>query len=383
MIRNRLNVYHWSVFTVLLVFTLVTGCIQPIQPITEQPTAYRAEAVTFMNGDITLAGTLTLPNGAGPHPAVILISGSGQQDRDEAIPFVPGYKPFWLIADQLTRQGIAVLRYDDRGVGQSTGDPTTANSADFAQDTKAGLNYLLKRPEINPKQIGLLGHSEGALIAAMIAARDPNVAYVISMAGPAVSGYDLLLVQTERILRSTNMNEEEVATALAEQRQALDLTVAGEWEALEAFLLEVGHRQVENLPAAQKEALGDVDAYLEQQVALSIVSMQGWMRYFLTHNPSDDWVQVEVPVLALFGGLDTQVDQAQNLPAMQAALADNPDVTIKLFDEANHLFQQAVTGSPEEYATLPAEFVPGFLDTIAAWLLARVDVQRGGNAIES
>ncbi len=381
MMRNRLNVYHWPVFTVLLVFILVTGCIQPIQPITEQPTDYRAEAVTFVNGDITLAGTLTLPNGAGPHPAVILISGSGQQDRDETIPLVPGYKPFWLIADQLTRQGIAVLRYDDRGVGQSTGDPTTATSADFAQDTEAGLNYLLTHPAINPKQIGLLGHSEGALIAAMIAARDPNVAFVISMAGPAVRGYDLLLVQTERILRSTAMNEEEVTTALAEQRQALDLTVAGEWEALEALLLEVGHRQVENLPATQKEALGDVDAYLEQQVSLSIVSMQGWMRYFLTHNPSDDWVQVAVPVLTLFGGLDTQVDQAQNLPAMQAALADNPDVTVKLFDEANHLFQQAVTGSPEEYATLPAEFVPGFLDTIAEWLLARVDVQNGGNSV--
>jgi pimeloyl-ACP methyl ester carboxylesterase len=127
--------------------------------------------------------------------------------------------------------------------------------------------------------------------------------------------------------------------------------------------------------------LGDVDAYLEEQVALSIVSIQGWMRYFLTHNPSDDWIQVAVPVLALFGGLDTQVDQAQNLPTMQAALAGNPDVTVKLFDEANHLFQQAVTGSPEEYATLPAEFVPGFLDTIAEWLLARVDVQNDGNSI--
>lgn len=372
--RNQLNAYWLRVFTLFLIFTFLAGCIKPIQPVTKLPTDYSAEDVTFTHSDITLAGTLTLPAKDGPHPAVILISGSGQQDRDEAIPIIPGYRPFQLIADHLTRQGIAVLRYDDRGVGQSTGDPSTATSADFAQDAEAGLTYLLSRPEINPKQIGLLGHSEGSLIAAMIAARNSNVAFVISMAGPAVSGYDLLLVQTERILRASDMTEDEVATALAEQRQALDLTVAGDWAALEALLLEVGHRQIEDLPAEQKAALGDVDAYLQQQIAQSMISMQGWMRYFLTYNPSDDWAQVKVPVLALFGGLDLQVDQAQNLPAMEAALANNADVTIKLFEEANHLFQKAVTGSPEEYTTLPAEFVPRFLDTIGDWILARVEV---------
>ncbi|MCE7980502.1 MAG: hypothetical protein DYG89_04865 [Caldilinea sp. CFX5] len=139
MIRTQLNAYSWRILTTLLVFTLVTGCIKPIQPVTEQPTDYVAEEVTFTNGDITLGGTLTLPKSAGPHPAIILISGSGQQDRDEALPMIPNYKPFQFIADHLTRQGIAVLRYDDRGVGQSTGDPSSATSADFAQDAEAAL----------------------------------------------------------------------------------------------------------------------------------------------------------------------------------------------------------------------------------------------------
>jgi pimeloyl-ACP methyl ester carboxylesterase len=380
--RAQLRPYALLLFVTL--FTL-TGCTIPeVRPESTPPAteaAYLEEEVTFAHTaggeEITLAGTLTLPDAPGPHPAVILISGSGQQDRDEAIPFVPDYRPFQVIADHLARQGVAVLRYDDRGVGGSTGDPSLSTSADFALDAEAAIAYLQERPEIDPAQIGLFGHSEGALIAAMIAARNPDVAFVISMAGPAVSGYDLLLLQSERVLAGLEMNAEEQAAALVEQQQVMDLVVAEDWEALEALLWETGRKQIEALPEAQRAALGDIDTFLAQQIALSMQNMQGWMRYFLVYNPADDWAQVDVPVLALFGGLDVQVDTAQNRPALEAALAEagNDDVTVESFANANHLFQQAITGSPNEYATLPPDFVPGFLTTISDWLLARVDVQ--------
>jgi pimeloyl-ACP methyl ester carboxylesterase len=366
---------HWLPVVGLLLLVLVAGC-QPIRPVSQPTLPIDAREVTFPNGDITLAGTLTLPATPGPHPAVLLISGSGQQDRDEQIPFVPGYKPFQSIAEYLTDRGIAVLRYDDRGVGGSNGDPTHATSVDFAQDAEAGLNYLLTLPEINHEQIGLFGHSEGSIIAAMIAANNPDVAFVISMAGPAVSGYDLLLLQTERVLSTSGMSDEEVASAMKDQRQMLDLTVAGDWPALETFMLEVGRKQIAALPAEQREALGDPEVFLQKQAEMSMPAMQGWMRWFLTHNPADDWQQIDAPVLALFGGLDTQVDLEQNRPAMEEALstAGNDDVTVRVFDDANHLFQQAITGSPQEYATLPAQFVAGFLDTIGEWITARVTV---------
>lgn len=369
------NPYWLRLIPLLLVLVLAAGC-QPIRPVSQPASPIDAREVTFQNGDITLAGTLTLPATPGPHPAVLLISGSGQQDRDEQIPFVPGYKPFLSIAEYLTGFGIAVLRYDDRGVGGSSGDPTHATSVDFAQDAEAGLNYLLTLPEINHEQVGLFGHSEGSIIAAMIAAANPDVAFVVSMAGPAVSGYDVLLLQTELVLRASGMSDAELANALEEQRQALDLTVAGDWPALESLLLEAGRKQIAALPAEQREALGDPEAFLQKQIEATIPAMQGWMRAFLIHNPAQDWQQIDAPVLALFGGLDTQVGLAQNRPPMEAALtaAGNPDVTVQVFDDANHLFQKAITGAPDEYAKLPVQFVAGFLDTIGEWITARVTV---------
>ncbi len=173
---------------------------RPQEPAAAEPLPYSEEEVVFQNGDVTLAGTLTLPAGDGPFPALILLSGSGQQDRDEALAIVPGYRPFREIADTLTRQGIAVLRYDDRAVSGSTGgDLAAATSADFADDAEAALRFLQGRADIDSKQIGMLGHSEGGILAAMVAARNLDVAFVISMAGTAVDGYETLLKQVERL----------------------------------------------------------------------------------------------------------------------------------------------------------------------------------------
>ena len=169
-----------------------------------EPPPYVEEEVTFGHDDVTLAGTLSLPEGDGPFPAVILFNGSGQQNRDSELPFVPGYKPFRVIADHLARNGIAVLRYDDRGVGGSTGDLDNVTTADFADDGEAALDYLLSRTEIDPAQIGLLGHSEGGIIAPMLAARRPDVAFAISMAGNAVSGYDTVIRQAELLVLAAN-----------------------------------------------------------------------------------------------------------------------------------------------------------------------------------
>ena len=336
---------------------------------------YRAEDVTFNNGDITLAGTLTLPEGDGPFPALVLISGSGQQNRDEELSIVPGYKPFHEIADTLTRQGIAVLRYDDRGVGGSNGDPVQATSADFADDAEAAFTYLQGRPEIDDQQIGMLGHSEGGIIEAMVAARNPDVAFLISMAGTAVSGYDTLIKQVERLALASGQSAEQATAAADQQRAMMDLIVAQDWTALETALNELAQTQIDALTADQKAALGDVQAAAKQQVAVQLSQLQSpWYQFFLGYDPGEDWAKITAPVLGLYGGNDTQVDADQNTAALQAALdrAGNQDITITVLPTANHLFQNATTGSVQEYAQLDPHLMPEFLAAVSDWLAARV-----------
>ncbi|MCK4356168.1 alpha/beta fold hydrolase [Candidatus Bipolaricaulota bacterium] len=334
-----------------------------------------AQDVTFSNGEVTLAGTLTVPSTAGPYPAVILISGSGPQNRDEEVPGIPGYRPFAIIAEHLANSGIAVLRYDDRGVGQSTGDHSLATSADFATDTEEALRYLLNREEIDPQQIGLMGHSEGGMIAAMVTARNPNVAFVISMAGTGVDGYNLLIKQLERIVKASGASEDEVAAAVEQQHSILALARTEKWEDLQTFLYAALLDQLQGLTEEQKAAMGDLEAVAHQRVAIQMEGFQSpWFQFFLAYDPGQDWEQITVPVLALFGGLDVQVDAEQNRVALEEALsrAGNNNITGAVFHTANHLFQDAVTGRVTEYATLPKEFIPGFLETITDWLLEQI-----------
>jgi hypothetical protein len=349
--------------------------------LTPQPTVaaeavpYREEEITVSNGDVTLAGTLTLPEGNGPFPAVLLLTGSGQQNRDEELAIAPGYKPFRVLADALTRQGIAVLRYDDRGVGASTGDLTQVTTIDFAADAEAVFEALRARSEIDPQQVGLFGHSEGGIIAASIAARNTDVAFVIGMGAPALSGYDVLVKQVERLAAASGASAEEAATAAEQERTILDFVIDQDWQGAEDYLRQIMLEQIEALPEDQKTALGDPDKVVAERLAPQIEAFKSpWFQNFLTYDVGEDWAKVTVPVLALYGGMDAQVDAGQNKPALEASLsqAKNPDVTIKVLPKANHLFQQATTGSVDEYATLPPDFVPGFLDTIGEWLLARV-----------
>ncbi|MFV1991829.1 MAG: alpha/beta hydrolase family protein, partial [Acidimicrobiales bacterium] len=331
---------------------------------------------------MTLAGTLTIPPTAGPHPALVLITGSGPQDRDESLAPLAAIKPFRLIANHVTRNGIAVLRYDDRGAGLSTGDHTAATSADFATDAEAAVDYLLNRDDINPEQIGILGHSEGGAIAPLIAVNNPDVAFIIAMSGTAVRGSDVLLVQNERILSAVGASEERISRQVELLSTLFELAVAQDEDALQEALHELILFQVQNIPEEELEGVDDLEALAEDLTAQQLSTFQSaWYRYFLTYDPAEYWAQVNVPVLALFGALDVQVDAEQNAPPLEAALeqAGNTDFTIVTFLMANHLFQDAVTGSPDEYGTLEQEFLPTFLPTITEWLLDRLDVAQDGD----
>jgi pimeloyl-ACP methyl ester carboxylesterase len=356
--------------SVACLLALALVALTPAASAVSGPAPYRELEVSIrVPGGHVLSGTLTLPAVSRQVPAVVLISGSGAQDRDEAIPGVPGYRPFAVIADHLARRGVAVLRYDDRGTAKSTGTHATATTADFADDAEAAWRLLRGRREIVWSRVGLLGHSEGSMIAAIVASRVPDVAFVVSMAGPGAPGSDVLITQNERALRAMGLDAETVRQAVAQTRGILELARAEQWDRLRATLLEIGRRQIAALPEQERAKLPPLEQIVERQM----LSYQTWMRFFLRYDPAADWSRIRVPVLALFGVLDVQVDLWQNRAGMLAALdrARNSDVTVAIFPRANHLFQQARTGSVTEYASLPPAFVPGFLEMISGWITSR------------
>ena len=335
-----------------------------------EPVPYRAEEISFENGEIHLEGTLTLPVGAGPFPAVLLITGSGPQDRDEV---VFGFPVFKVLSDHLTRQGIAVLRYDDRGVGGSTGSVSGSTTSDFAGDALAGIARLSEHPDVDPSRVGLLGHSEGAVVAPLAASRSDAVRFVVLLAGSTVPGTEILYEQSAAIARAAGAPEDRIAWNTDFQRRLFAAMEAG--ADLETFReeLDIAIREgIDDLPEEQRAPISDVDSYVQTQVEAEIDRLETpWFRYFLTYDPVPALRETRVPVLALFGGLDLQVLPDQNRGPLEAALAGNPDVTVNVLPRANHLFQAATTGSPAEYAMLGHTFVDGFLDTISDWILAR------------
>jgi pimeloyl-ACP methyl ester carboxylesterase len=339
---------------------------------------YATEEVSIQNGEITLGGTLSIPAGEGPFPAVVLISGSGAQNRDEDI---YGFKIFGVIADHLTREGIAVLRYDDRGVGASTGDIVNATSNDFAGDAVAWVQYLKTRPEINPAAIGLFGHSEGGIVAPLAAQQSEDIAFLVLMAGTAQTGEQITYEQVELLSRATGLSDAEIEENLALQRRIFDgLLRDVDWDgAVEALRQEITD-QITALSDAEKAALGDTSQYIDTAVEQQLSTLQSaWYKYFLTYDPLPVLEQTTLPVLALFGELDLQVPADPNAALMQNAFeeAENPDATVITYPKANHLFQEAITGNPDEYATLEPGFVDGFLEDITAWIHIAVS-QTGG-----
>jgi dienelactone hydrolase len=332
----------------------------------------REEDVTFRSGAITIAGTLTVPAGTGPFPAVVLLSGSGPQNRDSEL---LGFRLFKVLADHLAEHGIAALRCDDRGVGGSSGSLPDSTTADFADDALAAVRLLSGRSEIQKTRIGLVGHSEGAIVAAIAASRSPEVGFVVWMAGSAVPGAEILKLQAAALTRAAGAPESVVSDVLLHHAA---LIAAIEEGASDEKLLTVGRSliaaQLAALPEAQRKALGDVTVTSERLLNQMLSGLRSpWMRFFIGFDPSTVLRLVSCPVLAVFGGRDLQVPETINRQQLAAALSEarNQDVTVRVYPEANHLFMQAATGQPAEYATLPKAFVTPLLDDITGWIARR------------
>ena len=343
------------------------GPLRPQLPV--GPFLYMEREVAYTNGTdgTTLAGTLTIPAGPGPHPAAIMITGSGAQDRDQSI---MGHKPFLVIADHLTRNGIAVLRVDDRGVGGSSGTTHTSTSAEFAGDVLAGLSFLAGQPEIDAGRIGLIGHSEGGMVAVMVAARSPDPAFVVMLAGPGLPGREILSLQLGLIQRAGGREEENVVAQLAAQATLLDLLAAGaEEESVRAALAALAELQIGELPPEQALSEEGLQAVLDAEYAKVD---NAWFRFFVSYDPTYDLKGVVVPLLALNGSLDLQVPAPQNLAAIERIVGmGNEDVTVMELAGLNHLFQTAATGHPAEYAAIEETFSPTALEIMAGWILER------------
>lgn len=345
------------------------------------PFPYVEEEVTVQSGQVTLAGTLTLPAGDDPVPALVLVSGSGANDRNQEI---LGHRTFLVLADHLTRAGYAVLRLDDRGVGGSSGEYASMSYDDLAGDVGAALDLLATHPRVDAGSIGILGHSQGGYLAPIVAGARDDVAFVVLMAGPAVDGFSTLLVQNERVIaevmraQDPSQSEEAIDAAVADQHAFLEAL----FEPLESGDLEaartVVRERVESQVAAQSAALPEDEQPSEEEISALIAQQEETLTSqsfasFLTFDPRPHLERLDVPTLALFGERDVQVDAEQSEGPMRDALAaaGNDDATVITFPGINHLMQPADTGSVEEYADIETTIDPEVLDAITDWLRDR------------
>jgi len=337
--------------------------IELVRPQTPQPPfPYREENVSFKNlkDNISLSGTLTLPADKSNFPIVILISGSGPQNRNAEI---FGHQPFWVIADYLTRQGIGVLRYDDRGTAESEGHFNLATSFDFAEDVRAAVTYLKNRKDISIHKIGLMGHSEGGMIAPIVAS-DPNtVDFLVLLAGPGLPGKELMLLQKATLEKASKVPAPMIERGQVVMSGAYDRIIQTEPSdlSLKDSLIAYFRTSYNNLiPEDQLHNL-------VQQIS------NPWMINFIKYDPSPILQKVQVPVLALNGEKDLQVPPKENLAAIESALkkGGNTSVIVKEFPNLNHLFQSCETGLVNEYGLLEETFSEEVLVEISQWIKMR------------
>jgi len=338
---------------------------RPQEP--KKPYPYHSEDVFFENAQagIKLAGTFTYPKAEGKYPVVVLISGSGAQNRDEEI---MGHKPFLVLADYLTRHNIAVLRFDDRGTAESTGNFEGATSMDFATDVEAAVKYLHSRTEIDKNKIGLIGHSEGGIIAPIVASRNDNIAFIVLMAGTGLTGGEILLLQQELIGRASGMTEPMIKRTKELNQKALEIICKNKdveqiRKELRVFLEK--SLTEEDLAAFPKEL--DKKAIVEMQIQQTT---NPWMLHFIKFDPKTVLEKVKCPVLAINGEKDLQVPPKENLSAIESALkkGGNQSVTILELPGLNHLFQEAETGAPSEYGLIEQTISPKVLELISNWI---------------
>jgi len=367
--------WKWSGQSVPLIVNRIDKAIEILRPQEpKKPYPYIEEEAIYENKEagITLAGTLTLLPGKSSFPAVLLITGSGPQDRNET---VFGHRPFLVLADYLTCQGIAVLRVDDRGVGESTGDFSQATSEDFASDVLAGVVYLKTREEINPEQIGLIGHSEGGIIAPMVAVQSPDVAFIVMMAGTGLPGEEILYLQGALISRAMGISEEDI-TKNRQFNEKIFSVIKEEKDKknAEERLRQMFMEDWEKMSDEEKEKIGDPEVYLNAQLQ-SLLSP--WLKFFLTYDPKPTLSKVKCPVLAINGEKDLQVPPKENLSAIEEALkaGGNQNYTIKELPNLNHLFQTAQTGLPSEYVKIEETISPVALKIISDWILEQTETK--------
>lgn len=338
---------------------------RPQEP--KEPFPYNAEEVLFENekDNVTLAGTLTFPKEGNNFPAVVLISGSGGQNRNEEL---LNHKPFLVIADYLTRNGIAVLRFDDRGIAESTGNHELATTEDFAKDVLAAVEFLKERKEIDKNKIGLIGHSEGGLISPIAAINSSDVAFIIMMAGPGIPGDSILILQSELIQRAEGSSEEEIQKSLATQRKIYSaIKEINDEKLLTESLDKIFIDEFAKMTEEEKSKLGDPEAYKNMQMK---ILTSAWFRNFVKYNPASTLEKVKCPVLAINGENDLQVPPKENLTAIETALkkAGNKNFETKLLPGLNHLFQTSSTGKVSEYGQIEETFSPLALETILDWI---------------
>jgi fermentation-respiration switch protein FrsA (DUF1100 family) len=343
--------------------------LKPQEP--TKPYPYYTEEVKFENtkDKLILAGTLNLPEKEGNFPAVILISGSGPQNRDEEL---MGHKPYLILSDYLTKNGIAVLRFDDRGTAESTGNFATATTLDFATDVEFALKYLQTRKEINKNKIGLIGHSEGAVIAPIVAAKFDDINFIVLLAGTGIRGDKLLLLQQELIGKASGVSDAILQNAKVINEGAFDIIIKSKnTDSLETKLIGYIKKALKDNPDSGKPAEMDEDEY----VNLMLKQLTSpWMYFFIKYNPATVLKKVKCPVLAINGEKDLQVPATVNLDAIKIALekGGNKNLTTKKIPNLNHLFQECETGSPFEYATIEQTFSPIALEEISDWILKQL-----------
>jgi dienelactone hydrolase len=337
---------------------------RPQEP--KPPYPYTSEEVTFPNDkfNIKLAGTLTMPGGPGPFKAVIMITGSGAQNRNEEL---MGHKPFLVIADYFSRHGIAVLRYDDRGVGGSQGKYSEATSADLATDAEAAFNFLKNNTKINPAEIGFAGHSEGGLIAPIVATSNPSVGFIVSLAGPGVSGEEIILRQTADISRISGVKESDIKESIETNKKVYAILKKEKDNSKAELKIVDLFRKTQEKKKMSKE---DTDKAVDQLKMTFGAGQYTWFRYFIMTNPSTFWKKVKCPVLALNGEKDLQVAADENLSAIEKALKGNKSAKAVLLPGLNHLFQHCKTGLPAEYSAIEETFSSDALKIISDWILS-------------
>jgi fermentation-respiration switch protein FrsA (DUF1100 family) len=337
--------------------------IRPQEP--KKPYSYYSEEVIFKNlkDTISLAGTLTLPKKDGiNYPVVILISGSGPQNRDSEL---FGHKPFLVISDYFTKNGIAVLRFDDRGVALSTGDFKTATTLDFASDVESAIAYLKTRKEIDKTKIGLVGHSEGGIIAPIVASKTKDVKFIVLLAGTGISGNQLLLLQQELIAKVSGVPELEIKKSRRINSALFELIIkSNDNQSLKTDITKYLKETSFEIDPKNKIDEKYISAQVNQLIS-------PWMQFFIKHNPTSVLEKVKCPVLAVNGEKDLQVPPKENLIAIKNALekGGKKEITTIEFPNLNHLFQECKTGSPAEYAEIEQTFSPTALEEITKWLL--------------